>query len=85
MASTEPDDRFEEEEEVCSVCGAIVGSGSDRGFRFGTGNALCWDCAASRGGRYDAGRDAWDPAPDLTGVPDEAYGASPHEIRKKRR
>jgi len=86
--SLESDDRFddfEELEEVCGACGARLAGGADRAYRFGTENALCWECAAARGGRYDAERDAWDPPPDLADLPDEAYGASPHEVRGKRR
>jgi hypothetical protein len=74
MTST-PDDR----------CGARITSDLDRTFAFGAENLLCGSCAAARGGRYDAERDAWDPPPDLADLPDEAYGASPHEMRRRRR
>ncbi|HXK23184.1 MAG TPA: hypothetical protein VMS55_10970 [Myxococcota bacterium] len=34
--------------------------------------------------RYDAQRDAWDVEPDLSSLRDEAYGAAPHEMRRRR-
>jgi hypothetical protein len=57
--------------------------GSERGFPFGTGNVLCWTCALARGGGYDADRDTWLVPAGLSDLPDEAYGASPHEVRRK--
>lgn len=69
----------------CAVCGRAVASDAERSFGFGAGNVLCWDCAEARGGRYDALRDTWETPPDLSGLPDEAYGAAPHEIRRGRR
>jgi hypothetical protein len=75
----------EDRPETCAACGASVTAGPERGFAFGSGNMLCWQCATARGGRYDADREAWDRAPDLAGLPDEAYGASPHEIERRRR
>lgn len=63
----------------CADCGrAVVADGA---FGFGTENVLCAACATARGGRYDAERDVWETAPDLAGLADEAYGASPHERR----
>jgi hypothetical protein len=79
----DPDDR--EDFAVCSLCGAQVSEESEGIFGFGTQNVLCGECAIARGGRYDALRDAWEVAPDLTGLPDEAYGAAPREVRPKRR
>jgi hypothetical protein len=76
------DDR--EDFEVCILCGAQVSAGSERVFGFGTENVLCGQCAIARGRRYNALRDAWEVAPDLAGLPDEAYGASPHEVRRRR-
>ena len=58
--------------------------GAERAFGFGDENWLCWACAEARGGRYDARREQWERAPDVSGLPDEAYGASPHEIRRGR-
>jgi hypothetical protein len=81
MTSSEPEDR--QERETCALCGERIVPETERGFGFGTGNVLCAACAAKRGGRYDARRDAWDVAPDLTGLPDEAYGAAPHERRRR--
>jgi len=77
-----PEDR--EAAEVCAACSASISLEPARSFAFGSGNALCWQCATERGGRYDADRESWDRAPDLAGLPDEAYGASPHEIRRGR-
>lgn len=68
----------------CAVCGTPVDPGRDRGFAFGADNVLCWACAEERGGSYDAERDTWSSAPDVSGLPDEAYGASPHEVRRGR-
>lgn len=67
--------------EACALCGAAIGAEHDRCFAFGTGNLLCWECAAERGGRYDFERDAWDRPPELAGLADEAYGATPRERR----
>jgi hypothetical protein len=74
----------EDEADVCGACGAAVEQGAQGAFGFGTENVLCAACAAARGGRYDARRDAWDVAPDLTDLNDEAYGASPHERGRRR-
>ena len=79
---SDPEDR--EERDVCSLCGARVSAGTEFGFVFGTGSVLCFECATSRGGRFDAGRDTWDPPPDVAGLPDEAYGTAPHEVRRRR-
>jgi hypothetical protein len=70
-----------EEPSVCAGCGAQV-SETESPFAFGTENVLCSECALARGGRYDVERDVWEEAPDLTGLPDEAYGAAPHERRR---
>jgi len=82
MTSIDPEDR--EEREVCSLCGVRVAPESEGAFGFGTENVLCSACAAARGARYDAGRDVWDVAPDLADLADEAYGAAPHEVRRRR-
>jgi hypothetical protein len=74
----EPEDR--EQLDVCSLCGARL-SDSAPAFGFGTENVLCGPCAMARGGRYNAERDVWDVAPDLSGLADEAYGAAPRERR----
>jgi hypothetical protein len=74
----DPEDR--EELDACSLCGALLSEAAG-GFGFGTENVLCAACATARGGRYDAERDVWEVAPDLGGLPDEAYGAAPHERR----
>jgi hypothetical protein len=72
MASGDPEGR--EERDVCASCGARVALETERAFGFGAENVLCGECAASRGGRYDESRDAWEVEPDLTGLADEAYG-----------
>ncbi len=53
------------EETPCADCGALVRAGG-RGFALGAEDALCWDCSLRRGGRYDAGNDVWDVAPEVT-------------------
>jgi hypothetical protein len=68
----------------CAACGATLEGDGDRAFEFGDENLLCFECAVARGGRYDESRDAWEPGPDLRGLGDEAYGASPHEQRRRR-
>jgi hypothetical protein len=73
-----------EDTDVCVLCGEAVSTGSERGYVFGTGNLLCWSCATKRGGQYDTLRDSWEVAPDVGGLPDEAYGCAPHEVRRKR-
>ena len=78
-----PEDR--EEREPCALCGERIAPASERAFGFGEGNVLCATCAAARGGCYDAERDVWDVAPDLSGLADEAYGASPHEMERRNR
>jgi len=70
-----------EEAAVCALCGAQV-SDAESPFVFGTENVLCPECALARGGRYDPERDVWEAAPDLTDLPDEAYGAAPRERRR---
>lgn len=79
------DQENREERDVCVSCGVRVAPESERAFGFGAGNVLCSECAIERGGRYDAGRDTWDVAPSLGGLADEAYGASPHEVQRRRR
>jgi hypothetical protein len=81
MGSEDLDDR---ERDVCAGCGERVAAETERTFGFGAGNVLCAACAARRGGRYDAARDAWDVVPDLTGLEDEAYGTAPHERQRGR-
>ena len=78
----EQDDRSEAR--VCAGCGAPVLGDAERTFEFGDENVICWECAVARGGRYDEARDAWERVPDLGGIADEAYGASPHETRRRR-
>jgi len=80
----EPEER-DAEAGSCALCGAPVVAGAGRAYAFGAGNLLCGSCAVDRGGAYDAERDVWERAPDLSGLPDEAYGASPHEVRRGRR
>jgi len=79
----EPEDR-DLEPGTCVQCGAAVDTGAEPSYAFGTGNQLCWSCAGERGGRYDADRDVWERAPDLSGLADEAYGSAPHEVRRGR-
>jgi hypothetical protein len=83
MGMDDPEER--EEREVCASCGERIAPESERAFGFGTRNVLCFACATRRGGHYDADRDSWDVAPDLAGIVDEAYGTSPHEVRRGRR
>ena len=45
----EPEDRDSGEDwetaQSCAQCSAPVALSSDRGFAFGIGNVLCWECA----------------------------------------
>jgi hypothetical protein len=81
MASGGPDDR--EAGEVCGLCGASVSGSTESAFSFGTAGLLCFECSMARGGRFDAQRERWDPPPDVADLPDEAYGAAPHEMRRR--
>ena len=74
-----------ESEDACAQCGVRVRAGAEGAFGFGDENVLCRACATARGGRYDAERDTWDVAPDLSDLPDEAYGATPGEAQGRRR
>jgi hypothetical protein len=82
---TSGDREGREEREACALCGERTSPATERGFEFGAGNVLCAACAAARGGRFDADRDVWEVAPDLSGLDDEAYGAAPHERRRRKR
>lgn len=73
-----------ESSDLCSACGARIEAGAEGSFGFGTENVLCPACAAARGGRYDAEGERWVVEPDLSGLGDEAYGAAPHEQRRRR-
>ncbi len=53
----------------CLACGAIIESATARSYLFGQESELCSVCAAARGGVYDVERDAWDPPPDVSGLP----------------
>ena len=77
-------DRDEQGSEVCAGCGRSVAAGSEQTYAFGDENFLCAGCAVDRGGRYDEARDVWAVTPDLSGLPDEAYGAAPHERERRR-
>lgn len=77
----DPDER--ESSDVCALCGATITADAES-FGFGAGNQLCFECAAARGGRYDAERDRWEKPPDVRGISDEAYGAAPHDARRRR-
>ncbi|MCG8590090.1 MAG: hypothetical protein MJE66_12435 [Proteobacteria bacterium] len=70
---------------VCAQCGASLAVGSERGFAFGVGNVICWNCAVERGGHYDADREAWSVPPDVADLPDEAYGSGPDAFDRPRR
>jgi hypothetical protein len=71
-----------EREETCGSCGAAISPDSERGYAFGLSGLLCWTCAIRRGGRYDAELERWVGPPDVSDLPDEEYGASPHERRR---
>ena len=58
----------------CWVCGDELLVERDRGYRFGPELALCYECAALRGGVYDEREDRWVVPPDLTGLPEETVG-----------
>jgi len=85
MQTEAPEPSEDWEPGCCALCGATSGvSAADRSYAFGIRNQLCWSCAVSRGGVYDEERDCWDRKPDLSDLPDEAYGTSPHEVRRGR-
>ena len=73
-----------ENTQPCAHCGARATADAERGFAFGVGNLLCWSCAIERGGRYDAEHETWTVSPNVADLPDEAYGAAPHEVRRTR-
>jgi hypothetical protein len=52
----------------CAGCGAAVDPATDLGFTFGTRSVLCFECATTRGGRYDAPEERWVVPPDLTAL-----------------
>jgi hypothetical protein len=81
MTAGGPDER--ELSDVCGLCGASVNP-ENESFAFGTAGVLCFECSIARGGRFDAGRETWDPPPDVADLPDEAYGAAPHETRRRK-
>lgn len=53
---------------TCADCGATMRAEAQEGFTFGTRGVLCLECAARRGGSYDAQQDRWTVAPDLEGL-----------------
>lgn len=54
----------------CAGCGAAVAAES-RCYEFGDTMILCWDCAISRGGAYDAKEDRWTTQPRTNDLPEE--------------
>lgn len=50
----------------CAACGATVDARGGRVYAFGTGSALCFECALGRGGSFDAGQDRWVEAPRIS-------------------
>ena len=70
------DERPWEEAEVipCTGCGVGVRAG-ERGFvEPGAQEVLCWDCAIQRGGQYDAEREIWSIAPEVTDLAGRMHG-----------
>lgn len=57
-----------EEGTECAECGEPVAQATDEGFPFGEQSVLCFECAARRGGVYDAEMDEWVTAPTLDGL-----------------
>jgi len=49
----------------CADCGAEISVAADRGFAYGSGAALCWECSVRRGGRYDSTHERWEVAPQV--------------------
>jgi hypothetical protein len=49
----------------CAACGADVDP-RERVYGFGADAVLCFSCAASRGGSYDAAHDRWTRPPDVS-------------------
>jgi hypothetical protein len=58
----------EEESELtrCVDCRAEILPGHDPSFSFGVRGTLCSECAARRGGIYDATHDHWTEEPDIS-------------------
>ena len=53
----------------CEMCGdEIEDVALERGYMFAEDQAICYVCAIARGGSYDAHRDTWVRAPNLTGL-----------------
>jgi hypothetical protein len=63
LAARERDE--DAESSACADCGALVDLAGARTFAFGEQSLLCWSCAIRRGGRYDAGREAWSTPPSV--------------------
>lgn len=57
---------------TCADCGATIRAEVQEGFSFGTRGVLCFECAARRGGSYDAQQDRWTVDPNLEGL-EEGY------------
>lgn len=50
----------------CAGCGEAVWVDQGRAFAMEAERALCFRCAAARGGRYDEARDEWSRPPDVS-------------------
>jgi recombinational DNA repair protein (RecF pathway) len=65
-------DRDDIQSDACARCGAPVESvGIERAYAYGLSEVLCFECARTLGGVYDAETETWAKEPDLRGLPDE--------------
>lgn len=52
----------------CIECGAELSVERDRGYPVTDDDALCYECALRRGGKYDEVHDRWAEPPNVTGL-----------------
>lgn len=60
----------------CTTCGASLWE-DDRAFSYAARAYLCQDCAAQRGGIFDAALETWTTPPDVRDI-------APHESSQER-
>ena len=53
---------------LCMECGEEIWPERERSFLVSGDDALCYACAAKRGGSYDELHDRWTEAPHLKGL-----------------
>ena len=50
----------------CAACGATIVSTTYRAYACGTSTVVCWDCAVTRGGRWDDSQERWAEPPRVS-------------------